>query len=350
MNSRITLLAKNFNKNLLIGSSCLLLQGCATWFQPSTSKENITPESTTIETQKDSLETSESLLLKDELAETTKVGQQHLRALPLRPKKIEEIEIEVEEEIEDVATSSVKDAVMYTVQKGDTVSLIAKKFHVNLNQLVTENHLVNKNKLFIGQVLSIPANGIDSNENYVVQKGDSLSSIASKFNTTVDKIRDNNHLKSDVIFVGQKLSLGSEKVSVAATIPQVTPIDTEKYVVQNGDILWNIARRCGMSVKQLMEINHITNPKNLRVGQVLYVKAQPVQEEIPTTISEQNSDANKAEEETGVTTSSNLLDNLESFMGQSEKNQEVKSLEEDNFEDLFDETSDIPVIPLDEIK
>ena len=183
-----------------------------------------------------------------------------------------------------------------------------------------------------------------------MQKGDSLSSIANKFNTTVEKIRANNHLKSDVIFVGQKLSLSGEKSSTSITKLSVVPIDTEKYVVQAGDILWNIARRCGMSVKQLMEINNISNPKNLRVGQVLYVKAQPTKEGFEP---EEIHSTNKEKEDAQVITSSNLLDNLNTGTEepvQEEKSSESKNLEEDNFEDLFEENNDIPVIPLEEIK
>lgn len=345
MNSRIALLLKNFNRNLLLGTSCLLLQGCATWFQTSDKTEAITPASTSITVQKEPLDPIDPKVSND-LEETTKVGPQHLRALPRRPEKVETIEIDLEEESEETVAPVSQETITYTVQKGDTLSSIAKKFHINLNQLAQANQLANKNRLSIGQVLNIPSNGIDENADYIVKKGDSLSLIAKKFNTTVDKIRSDNHLKTDVIFIGQKLCLSGEKVVSVSETSQTEPIDTEKYIVQSGDILWNIARRCGMSVKQLMEINHISNPKNLRVGQVLYVKAQPVKEEVEMTSEEESSDKKD------FSTNFNSLDNLEPSTESKEESaqEDVKTVEEDNFEDLFDESNDIPVVPLEEIK
>lgn len=346
MNSRIVLSIKNFNRNLLLGTSCLLLQGCATWFQNSDKTEAITPASTSIVSQKESFKSVDMEVPQNALEETTKVGPQHLRALPRRPEKVEMIEIDLEEESEETVDPISQETITYTVQKGDTLSFIAKKFHVSLNQLVQANQLTNKNKLSIGQVLTIPFNGIDENADYIVKRGDSLSSIAKRFNTSIDKIRSDNHLKSDVIFVGQKLCLSGEKIVSAPETSSSEPIDTEKYIVQSGDILWNIARRCGMSVKQLMEINHISNPKNLRVGQVLYVKAQPIKEDVEM-ISE-----DEASDKKDFTTNFNSLDNLESSTESKEEfvQEDVKTIEEDNFEDLFDESNDIPVVPLEEIK
>ena len=349
MNSRISLLMKNFNQNLLLGASCLLLQGCTTWFPSADKTEAVTPASTAISGQKEHLDPIEPNATKIDLKETTKVGPQHLRALPRRPEKVETIEMELDEAIEAPTSAVSQERVIYTVQKGDALSFIAKKFHVNLNQLAQENHLTNRNKLYIGQVLMIPANGVDENADYIVKKGDSLSFIAKKFNTTVDKIRTDNHLKRDVIFVGQKLSLSGEKIANSSETNQSTPIDAEKYIVQSGDILGNIARRCGMSVQQLMEINHISNPRRLRVGQVLYVKAQSVNE----LSSEEISSEKEPTQASSLSNTSNLLDNLEDFSEKSDeevKNQEVKSVEEDNFEDLFDESNDIPVVPLEETK
>lgn len=344
MNSRVTLSIKNFNLNLLLAALCLLLQGCATWFQSSDKTEAITPASTSIVTHKESLEQIDTKVSGNALEETTKVGPQRLRALPRRPEKVETIEIDLEEENEEAIVPASQRAIEYSVQKGDTLSSIAKKFHVNLNQLAQANHLINKNKLSIGQVLTIPSNGTDENENYIVKKGDSLSSIAKKFNTSVDKIRSDNHLKGDVIFVGQKLCLSGEKFVTAAETSPLEPINTEKYTVQTGDILWNIARRCGMSVKQLMEINHISNPKNLRVGQVLYVKSQPVKEDVEVT--------SGASDKKDYLANFDSLDNLDSDTepkGESVQ-EDVKRVDEDNFEDLFDESNDIPVVPLEEIK
>ncbi len=343
MNFDITSLAKG----TLLGSACLLLHGCTTW-TPFKKQQNveITPNSTLIESKntKENVEPVSEETYRSE--QTTKIEKQHLRALPRRPIIEESVEVEDLDLEEDTDQQHSDEMVMYTVQKGDTLSKIAQKFHVTLNAIMAENHIKNKNRLFPGQVLAIPSNGSVNNDLvsgcYVVQKGDTLSAIAKRFNTTIETLRGNNRLCNDVIYVGQKLRLSTDEAPQQQN-HELSKIDTEKYVVQFGDILWNIARRCGMSVKDLMQINHITNPKNLRVGQVLYVKAQPEPVSTP--------EEKPSEENSNNATPSTVLDNLtQEDLSKTEditsSNQEL----EDNFEDLFNEGSDIPLIPMDTVK
>ena len=168
-----------------------------------------------------------------------------------------------------------------------------------------------------------------------------MSGIAQRFNASLDDLRKNNRLHNDIIYVGQKLRLATPEA--APSNNELPKIETEKYVVQSGDALWNIARRCGMSVKDLMQINHISNPKSLRVGQVLYVKAQPEVAETPT--------ENFSEKSSESATSSTVLDNLsQPDLPVEEKSSDSSQDLEDNFEDLFEDGNDIPVIPLDEVK
>ncbi len=89
--------------------------------------------------------------------------------------------------------------------KGDTLYGIANKFGVSVNDLKSLNNL-NSNTLSIGQVLKIP----DSSNNkltYTVKSGDTLYSIARTYNTTVDKIKELNNLKSNTLSIGQTLIL-----------------------------------------------------------------------------------------------------------------------------------------------
>ena len=89
--------------------------------------------------------------------------------------------------------------------KGDTLYGIANKFGVSVNDLKSLNNL-SSNTLSIGQVLKIP----DSSNNkltYTVKSGDTLYSIARTYNTTVDKIKELNNLKSNTLSIGQTLIL-----------------------------------------------------------------------------------------------------------------------------------------------
>jgi LysM repeat protein len=87
----------------------------------------------------------------------------------------------------------------YTVVKGDSLWSIAKKYNTSVEELKKANNL-STNLLKIGQKLNIP----NTNE-YIVQKGDSLWKIANKYGTSVDKLKSINNLKSDVLQIGQKL-------------------------------------------------------------------------------------------------------------------------------------------------
>ncbi len=106
--------------------------------------------------------------------------------------------------------------VSYTVQKGDTLYSIANRFGTNIEKIISDNNL-KSNVLQVGMVLIVDDNkGVSSvkecygndevvNNKYVVQKGESLYSIAKKFNTTVDDIKRKNNLSSNLISIGQEL-------------------------------------------------------------------------------------------------------------------------------------------------
>ena len=96
--------------------------------------------------------------------------------------------------------------VNYTVKKGDSLYSIAKKYNTSTSKIISLNNLKNS-LLSIGQVLKIPD---DSNSDivYIVKKGDSLYSISKEYNISVDDIKKKNNLKSNGLSVGQQLDIG----------------------------------------------------------------------------------------------------------------------------------------------
>ena len=110
--------------------------------------------------------------------------------------------------------------------------------------------------------------------NYVVKPGDTVSSIALRFGTTVSAIVSANGLGSaDHIQAGQTLVIpncqggpGPEPVPPPAPAPQCMP-----YVVQRGDTVLGIAQRFGTSVAAIVEANHLANPHLIRAGQTLII-------------------------------------------------------------------------------
>ena len=91
----------------------------------------------------------------------------------------------------------------YTVKKGDNLYSIARRYNTTVSDIINLNNLKNNN-LSIGQVLKIPTTNTTTTT-YIVKSGDSLYSIARKYNTTVDNIKKKNNLTSNLLRVGQKL-------------------------------------------------------------------------------------------------------------------------------------------------
>ena len=98
----------------------------------------------------------------------------------------------------------------YVVQKGDSLYSIANKLGTTVSELKKENNLTS-NTLQIGEVLRIPTKEIyEGEENvYIVQKGDTLYSIAAANNTTVDELKKANNLTSNILSTGQLLKIPS---------------------------------------------------------------------------------------------------------------------------------------------
>ena len=146
------------------------------------------------------------------------------------------------------------------MQKGDSLYKIANKFNVTVEDIKRENKL-NSNLLNIGQVLIIPRNMTypqtePTDETYIVQKGDSLYSIAKKFNTTVDELKSLNNLSSNLLSIGQKLKISLSSQNI--------------YVVQKGDSLYSIANKFNTTVNELKSLNNLSS-NLLSIGQQLII-------------------------------------------------------------------------------
>lgn len=153
---------------------------------------------------------------------------------------------------------------IYTVQRGDSLWSIAKRFNVGVNELKQTNN-INTNLISVGQKLIIPgvAPSSQTNINYVVQKGDSLWSIANANNTTVDELANLNDLDVTTIYVGQVLKIPN-------TTQQPTPDTETTYIVQKGDTLYSIALKYGTTAEAIINKNNLTSPV-ISIGQILTI-------------------------------------------------------------------------------
>ena len=154
----------------------------------------------------------------------------------------------------------------YVVQKGDTLYSIANKLGTTVSELKKENNLTS-NTLQIGEVLRIPTKEIyEEEENiYIVKKGDSLYSIANKYNTTVDELKRINNLTSNILSIGQVLKLPSDKANNVENEE-----NTISYTVKKGDSLYSIARKYDTTIDRIKDLNNLTT-NLLSIGQVLLI-------------------------------------------------------------------------------
>ncbi|WP_077616500.1 glycoside hydrolase family 25 protein [Caenibacillus caldisaponilyticus] len=98
----------------------------------------------------------------------------------------------------------------YTVKKGDTLWAIAKKYHTTVSALAKLNGFENPDLIYPGQKLKISGSSTapSSTKVYVVKKGDTLSGIAARYNTSVAELVKLNKIKNpDLIYPGQKIKL-----------------------------------------------------------------------------------------------------------------------------------------------
>lgn len=149
---------------------------------------------------------------------------------------------------------------IYTVKKGDSLWKIANKYNTTVEKLKSANNL-KTNTLSVGQKLVIPSISVspEVSDTYIVQKGDSLWSIANKFNMTVSELKNLNNLTNNLLSIGQVLKIKDSSNNGKTT-----------YTVQKGDSLWVIANKYGITTEELKSYNNLTS-NLLSIGQVLKI-------------------------------------------------------------------------------
>lgn len=149
----------------------------------------------------------------------------------------------------------------YTVKSGDTLYSIAKKYNTTPANLKKQNNLTSNN-LQIGQILKIKPTELT--DTYTVKRGDTLYSIARKYNTTVDNLKTLNNLNNNNLTIGQSLLIPSGKViEDNITTPTI-------YIVTPKDTIYSIARKYNIKPDELIAYNNLPTTI-LTVGQKISI-------------------------------------------------------------------------------
>ena len=155
----------------------------------------------------------------------------------------------------------------YTVVRGDTLFSIARVHNTTVEELKRINQLTS-DTLSIGQRLRIREQEIPIMEeyfNYTVVSGDSLWSISQRFHTTVTELVRINNLTTNLLSIGQNLRIPGVEV----TLPNIEEYDL--YIVVKNDTLWSIATRYNTTVDEIRRLNSLTT-NTLSIGQILRIR------------------------------------------------------------------------------
>jgi len=162
---------------------------------------------------------------------------------------------------------SARDKLVYQVRRGDNLTLIARRYGISVDDLVSANDLRRADRLAVGQRLVVVADEAPAPREHTVRRGETLSGIAQRYGmTTSDLARHNDIRCRDRLLVGQELRLRPKAPRRIV------------HVVRRGETLSEIAGRYGLSVRDLAAANNLSRPDRLRVGQRLVVTPRPTGE------------------------------------------------------------------------
>lgn len=177
-------------------------------------------------------------------------------------------------EVESPNSEPNTETIYYTVKRGDTLTSIASYYGTTVEEIAEINNITNPNLIYQGQILKILTNsniqGSQTNEMghtvYTVRRGDNLWNISKRYGVTIQSIVDVNQIRNpNLIYPGQKLR-------IPTSLPDTENVNQVTYVVKRGDSLWRIAKIYRVTVRYLVNLNGIKNPNLIYIGQVIRIK------------------------------------------------------------------------------
>ncbi|MCD6486772.1 MAG: LysM peptidoglycan-binding domain-containing protein [Syntrophobacterales bacterium] len=168
--------------------------------------------------------------------------------------------------------------IRYKVKKGDTLSVLSRRYRSSVNAIIAANHLTSKHSIRAGKWLKIPSRGYVYSKKprkpvfkegdvaaYRVKKGDSLWLIARRFDTTVSEIKRLNGLRQNNLTIGQVIRIRSSSAGDNV-------VSAKTCVVKKGDTLSSIALKKGIGLDKLLKLNNFNKSTLIHPGQLVIVR------------------------------------------------------------------------------
>lgn len=153
--------------------------------------------------------------------------------------------------------------VNHVVQRGETIYSIARAYGVDMDAILIRNNIVDPNRIRAGQTLVIPTGAVTVPRVHVVAAGETLYSLAIRYNTTVEALVATNSLgNANNIVVGQVLTLPA--TGGPATYPR-------SYMLDRGDTLRSVGERFGVTWQAIAAYNNIPNANNVQAGMLITI-------------------------------------------------------------------------------
>jgi membrane-bound lytic murein transglycosylase D len=165
----------------------------------------------------------------------------------------------------------------HRVSRGQTLSVIARRYGTSVSAIMQANNLRSANRISVGQRLRIPVRGparvarttrTATNGVHTVRRGESLGGIAQAYGTTVERIKRDNNLSSNLIHPGEQL-----RVNAASTQASTSSAGSsgKTYTVRSGDTPGAIADKHGVGLSALLQANRLGRRSTIYPGQQLVI-------------------------------------------------------------------------------
>ena len=173
----------------------------------------------------------------------------------------------------------------HIVKKGDNLSRIAFKYNIKIQDITSMNNISQRKYLQPGQVLQIPTQGYDeymkslisssssTKIHHTVRAGDTLGEIASRYKTSIKKIKKWNGIRENdnLIYVGKKIIIHTSSKNLEKI--NNYSIRRVNYKVRYGDSLSKISYKFGVRVSDIKKWNRLKNDL-IKVGQILIINTK----------------------------------------------------------------------------
>jgi LysM repeat protein len=177
----------------------------------------------------------------------------------------------------------------YTVKPGETLSEIAERYGTSVQRLMQLNNLRSPQDLWAGSRIQVPGataarpsgggggtRTTTVSANYTVKPGETLSELAERYGTSVQRLMELNNLRGPQdLWAGSRIQVPITRTTTAAAPKPAVNKNATQHKVQSGETLSVIADRYGVSMQNLIALNGISNPNQVEVGRTLKLRGTP---------------------------------------------------------------------------